>query len=144
LVIYSRESGPEGHELVFRLWEIKKHDAATRVSATIGLASKQLRSRGHEYLAKLAGPQTIAEEGALGEFYANLVEFWYDRSTRSGVGVSVGTSSDKIPNGPNSFRSLKTAFPEYSEAGQREGLVVGIPNFPAFADRVKEILWSGL
>jgi hypothetical protein len=144
LVIYSREGGPGGSELVFRLWEIKKHDATARVSATIGLASKQLRNRGHEYLAKLAGPETIAEEGALGEFYSNIVEFWYDRSTRSGVGVSVGTSADRVPSGPNSFRSLQTAFPEYSEAGQREGLVVGIPDFPAFADRVKEILWSGL
>jgi hypothetical protein len=144
LVIYSRESGTHGGELVFRLWEIKKHDATGKVSVTIRRASKQLRTRGHEYLAKLAGPETIAEEGALGDLYANVVELWFDRSDRSGVGVSVGTSSERAPSDPSSFGSLTREFPEYSEPGQREGLVVAIPNFPAFADRVKEILWSGL
>ena len=67
------ESGTRG-ELVFRLWEIKKHDATGKVSVTIRRASKQLRTRGHEYLAKLAGPETIAEEGVLGDLYANVVE----------------------------------------------------------------------
>ncbi|OBB65162.1 hypothetical protein [Mycobacterium sp. 852014-50255_SCH5639931] len=144
LVIYTRESGAQEDELVFRLWEIKKHDASGKVSVTIRRASRQLKSRGHEYLAKLAGPETIAEEGALGDLYANVVELWFDRSDRSGVGVSVGTSSEKAPSDPSSFGSLTKEFPEYSGAGQREGLVVAIPNFPAFADRVKEILWSGL
>lgn len=143
LVIYSR--GAEGEsELVFRLWEIKKHDASTKVSATIRRASKQLRSRGSEYLAKLAGPETIAEGGPLGDLYANVVELWLDRDARSGVGVSVGTSSVQAPDGPKSFRSIARQFPEYSEPGQREGLVVAVPNFPAFANRVKEVVWSGL
>jgi hypothetical protein len=144
LVIYSSSCGKDGDELVFRLWEIKKHDASARVSATIGRASSQLRTRGHEYLAKLSGPETVAEEGPIGDLYANAVELWFDRSSRSGVGVSVGTSADRVPSGPNSFRSIQTAFPEHSEPGQLEGLVVAIPNFPAFAERVKEILWSGL
>lgn len=145
LVIYSRACGKEGNEeLVFRLWEIKKHDATSQVSATIRRASKQLRNRGHEYLAKLAGPETVAEEGLIGDLYANAVELWFDRSPRSGVGVSVGTSSNQVPDGPNSFRSIQKAFPDHSEPGQREGLVVAIPDFPAFADRVKEIMWSGL
>lgn len=144
LVIYSRETATGEVELVFRLWEIKKHDANSQVSATIRRATKQLRNRGHEYLAKLAGPETIAEQGDLGMFYANVVELWFDRSSRSGVGVSVGTSSHHVPNGPNSFRSIAKAFPDYSAPGQREGVVVAIPDFPMFAERVKEIVWSGL
>jgi hypothetical protein len=144
LVIYSRESGTHPNELVFRLWEIKKHDASGKVSVTIRRASKQLRTRGHEYLAKLAGPETIAEGGVIGDFYANVVELWFDRSDRSGVGVSVGTSSEKAPGDPRSFGSLEKQFPEYSGPGQREALVIAIPHFPAFADRVKEIVWSGL
>lgn len=145
LVIYSRDSpSKDGPELVFRLWEIKKHDGDKKVSATIRRASKQLRSRGGEYLAKLAGPETIAEGGALGDLYANVVEMWADHSARSGVGVSVGTSSDRIPNGPRSFGSIARQFPDYSEPGQREALVVAIPDFPGFANRVKEIVWSGL
>jgi hypothetical protein len=140
LVVYQDNQGT----LVFRLWEIKKHDANQRVSATINRASKQLSSRGHEYLAKLAGPETITENGALGELYANMVELWFDRSERAGVGVSVGTSAHHAPTRPLAFRSITTAFPEFARAGQTESIVVAVPDFPGFADRVKEIVWSGL
>jgi hypothetical protein len=129
---------------VFRLWEIKKHDSQNRVSATINRASKQLGSRGHEYLAKLAGPETIEEAGPLGDLYANMIELWFDRSERAGVGVSVGTSDHHAPSGPRTFGSIATAFPKFSKAGQTESIVVTIPDFPGFADRVKEIVWSGL
>jgi hypothetical protein len=129
---------------VFRLWEIKKHNAQRAVSATINRASKQLRSRGHEYLAKLAAPETITDDGALGELYANLVELWFDRSERAGVGVSVGTSVEHAPTQPRSFRSIAATFPEFTATGQIEGIVVAVPDFPGFADRVKEIVWSGL
>jgi hypothetical protein len=140
LVVYRDGRGT----LVFRLWEIKKHDAQRPVSATIGRASKQLVDRGHEYLAKLAGPETITEDGPLGDLYADMVELWFDRSERAGVGVSVGTSDHHAPTRPLAFRSITTAFPEFARPGQAEGVVVAIPDFPGFADRVKEILWSGL
>ncbi|MGC3859272.1 hypothetical protein ACPSM1_03675 [Micromonospora chersina] len=140
LVIYRDGQGT----FVFRLWEIKKHDAKTWVSATIRRASQQLLSRGHEYLAKLAGPETIDEDGPIGELYADMVELWFDRSNRAGVGVSVGTSDHRAPKRPVAFRSIATAFPEFTSQGQVEGIVVAVPDFPGFADRVKEIVWSGL
>lgn len=140
LVVYLDGQGA----LVFRLWEIKKHNAQQRVSATIGKASRQLLSRGHEYLAKLAAPETITDNGKLGELYANMVELWFDRSARAGVGVSVGTSAHQAPKRPAAFRSLARRFPEFAEPGQAEGIVVAVPDFPGFADRVKEIVWSGL
>lgn len=141
LVIYEIDGGT----LVFRLWEIKKHESATRrVSATIGRASKQLSSRGREYLAKLAGPETIEQSGPLGHFYADVVELWLDGSERAGVGVSVSTSAQYAPNGPTAFRSITTAFPQFNRPGQTEGIVVAVPDFPAFAARVREIVWSGL
>ncbi|MGH3892708.1 MAG: hypothetical protein ACRDTW_14175 [Rhodococcus qingshengii] len=129
---------------VFRLWEIKKHDAENSVSATINRASKQLFDRGHEYLAKLAGPETLTEVGELGDLYANMTELWFDRSTRAGVGVSVGTSDHHAPKRPNAFGSIRTQFPEFTETSQTESIVVAVPDFPAFADQVKEIVWSGL
>lgn len=140
LVIY--ESGAS--VLVFRLWEIKKHDAKSYVSSTINRASKQLNERGPEYLAKLAGPETLEQDGPIGDLYANMVELWFDRSERAGVGVSVGTSTGHEPKGPESFGSIRTAFPEFTQPGQTEGIVVALPDFPGFADRVKEIVWSGL
>jgi hypothetical protein len=134
-----------GGTYVFRLWEIKKHGSATKpISATIGRATKQLATRGAEYLAKLAGPDTIAQAGVLGDFYAEVVELWLDGSDRAGVGVSVGTSAVHAPSRATAFRSITTAFPQFSRAGQTEGLVVAVPDFPAFATRVREIVWSGL
>jgi hypothetical protein len=142
LVIYETGSGI----LVFRLWEIKKHQTTQpgRISATIRRASKQLSSRGKEYLAKLAGPETVDNGGPLGDLYANLVELWLDDSERAGAGVSVGTSTEHEPAGPSAFGSIATAFPAFNHPGQVEGIVVAMPDFPAFAGRVREIVWSGL
>jgi hypothetical protein len=129
---------------VFRLWEIKKHESQGEVSGTINRASKQLKERGAEYLAKLAGPETLDPDSPVGELYANIVELWWDRSDRAGVGVSIGTSHGHEPKRPTAFGSIKKAFPEFTASGQTEGLVVAIPDFPGFAERVKEIVWSGL
>jgi hypothetical protein len=56
----------------------------------------------------------------------------------------VGTSAQYAPAGPAAFRSILTAFPHFNRPGQAEGIVVAIPDFPAFAARVQEIVWSGL
>ena len=140
LVVYEDSCGT----LVFRLWEIKKHDADARISKTINRAAKQLRKRGHHYLAKLAGPATLTAEGALGELYDGMVDLWFERSARAGVGVSVGASLEHRPRNSNTFRSLGTQFPEFVAAGQTESIVIALPDFPEFASKVKEIVWSGL
>lgn len=141
LVIYQID----GDTLVFRLWEIKKHESQSKkVSATIGRASKQLSSRGKEYLAKLAGPETVEQDGPLGDLYANMVELWLDGSDRAGVGVSVGTSLRYAPTRLDPFSPIATAFPHFHRPGQAEGIIVAIPDFPGFATRVREIVWSGL
>ena len=140
LVIYEADGGT----LVFRLWEIKKHEAQNRISATIRRASRQLSSRGQEYLAKLAGPETVGQEGPLGEMYAEIVELWLDGSGRAGAGVSVGTSTQHAPARPGAFGSIAAAFPRFTNPGQRESIVVAVPDFPGFARRVREIVWSGL
>lgn len=143
LVIYENTGGT----LVFRLWEIKKHESDSRgVAATVNRASKQLSTRGTEYLAKLAGPETVEQGGPLGNLYAEIVELWLDRSDRAGAGVSVATSARhaRTPPHPHTFRSLATAFPEFNRPGQAEVIVVALPDFPSFAARVREIVWSGL
>lgn len=140
LVIYQDLQGT----LVYRLWEIKKHDAKAGVSSTINTASKQLRHRGHQYLAKLAGPETLTEDPDLGSLYANMIEWWYDRSSRAGVGVSVSTSDRHAPKRSTSFKSIRTQFPDFTMSGQTESIVVAVPDFPGFAAQVKDIVWSGL
>lgn len=140
LVVYRNGTS----KLVFRLWEIKKHDAEQGVSATINRASNQLVSRGHEYLAKLSGPETVSQGGDLRDLYSSMVDLWFDRSERAGVGVAVGTSAHHAPTRPQTFGSIARKFPEFTSAGQTESIVVAVPDFPGFADRVKEIVWSGL
>lgn len=140
LVIYKISDGT----LVFRLWEIKKHESPTStVTATIGRASRQLKNRGEEYLAKLAAPETI-RDGRLAELFQDIVELWFDGSDRGGVGVSVGTSTAHVASSPVSFRAVRRAFPHYSRPGQAEGILVAVPDFPAFAEQVRGIVWSGL
>lgn len=140
LVIYKDVQG----RLVFRLWEIKKHSSVSALSATINRASKQMAERGHEYLAKMVGPETLDTSSGLANLYGDMVELWFDRSDRVGVGVSVGTSDKHLPKQPLSFGSIHHHFPAFVEPSQREGIVVAVPDFVGFADRVKEIVWSGL
>jgi hypothetical protein len=140
LVIYKISDGT----LVFRLWEVKKHESSTStVTATIGRASRQLKTRGEEYLAKLVSPETI-RHGPVAELFQDIVELWLDGSDRGGVGVSVGTSATHVASAPVSFRAVRRAFPHYSQPGQAEGILVAVPDFPAFAERVREIVWNGL
>ncbi|WP_448005994.1 hypothetical protein [Agromyces bauzanensis] len=140
LVIYTAADGT----LEFRLWEIKKHDATSLVSKTINRAGKQLKTRGHEYLAKLSGPATLASTGELAELYDSMLELWFDRSSRAGVGVSVSASDTHTPGGRRTFGSIRTHFPEFSKPSQTESVVLAMPDFPGFASRVQEIVWSGL
>lgn len=140
LVIYRSAGGT----LVFRLWEIKKHDSTARVSNTINRAGKQLKTRGHEYLAKIVGPATATATGDLAELYDSMLELWFDRSPRAGVGVSVSASDVHAPTGHRAFQSLRTHFPAFTGTGQTESLVFAVPDFPGFVKRVQEIVWSGL
>uniref|UniRef100_UPI001C92CF3D hypothetical protein n=1 Tax=Micrococcus luteus TaxID=1270 RepID=UPI001C92CF3D len=76
--------------------------------------------------------------------YDGMVDLWFERSARAGVGVSVGASLEHRPRNSNTFRSLGTQFPEFVAAGQTESIVIALPDFPEFASKVKEIVWSGL
>jgi hypothetical protein len=140
LAIYTNSDGV----LVFRLWEIKKHDGTSRISKTINRASKQLQLRGDVYLAKLAAPETMRTAGPLRDLYEVMVELWFDRSERAGVGVAVGTSDVHAPTHHRAFRSLRRKFPEFTLQHQTESVVVAVPDFPGFAAKVEEIVWSGL
>lgn len=147
-----REPGSDGivvyrnaaDTLVFQLWEVKAHDAVSNsVNATIGVASRQLKARGPEYLAKLVASET-AVDGPVADLFKDIVELWFDESDRGGVGVSVGTSTAHVVGGQVSFSALTKAFPHYSAPGQAEGVLVAVPDFPEFANQVRDEVWKGL
>ncbi|MEV5753651.1 hypothetical protein AB0L00_38015 [Actinoallomurus sp. NPDC052308] len=139
LVVYEVTDGT----LVFQLWEIKKHAATTHISATIKRAADQLAEHGPRYLAMLTAPGT-KHPGPLGRLYADLVPLWLENSPRAGIGISVATSTTHLPPRSTVFTNVAPVFPNLDAPGQREGLLVAVTDFPVFADRVKEIVWTGL
>jgi hypothetical protein len=128
--------------LVFRLWEIKKHHGASQLSRTVRRACQQLSDRGAEYLAKYTAVGSHAHDGALGALSAALPDLWMDDDPRAGAGVSLATSADRAPK-RRCFGTLPTSFPTMANGGRLEGLVLAIGDFPAFAARVQECVWSG-
>lgn len=139
LVVYEVADGT----LVFQLWEIKKHAAATPISATIKRAADQLADNGPRYLATLTAPGT-KHPGPLGQLFADLVPLWLEHSPRAGIGISIATSTTHAPKKHPAFTNIAPVFPHLDGAGQREALMVAITDFPKFAQRVKEIVWTGL
>lgn len=137
LVVY----GGGDSELVFRLWEIKKHGGTRAVSTSIALACDQLSDRGASYLAKFVGIGK-GYTGELGLLYAELVDLWVDGSPRAGLGVAVATSDSHRPT--RAFGGLVRRFPQFPAPDQREGLLLAFGDFRQFSQRVLEVLWSGL
>jgi hypothetical protein len=136
LVVYQRGDDV----LIFRLWEIKKHDSTQGVSRTVSRALRQLDEKAEEYLAQLT---TLADtyDPDVGELYAALSDLWIDRDGRAGAGVAVSTSDQHLPR--SCFGRMHTRFPELS-VGQLDGLVVALGGFPAFAVDVRDRIWSAL
>ena len=128
-------------QLIFRLWEIKKHHGAAHVSSTVSRAYSQLDDRATEYLAQLTG---LADQydGALSDLLGRLVDHWVEADACAGAGVAVSTSNAKHPK--KCFSTMGKTFPRFRSAGQLEGLVVGLAELPTFASRVREIVWSVL
>lgn len=136
LVVYQRADDV----LIFRLWEIKKHDSTGGVSRTVSRALRQLDEKAEEYLAQLT---TVAStyDADVGELYAALSDLWIDRDERAGAGVAVSTSDQYLPR--TCFGRMHTRFPELS-VDQLAGLVVALGGFPAFATDVRDRIWSAL
>jgi hypothetical protein len=111
------------------------------VSSTVSRAYSQLDERATEYLAQLTG---LADQygGALADVLGRLVDLWVDADGSAGAGVAVSTSNSKHPK--KCFSTMNRAFPQFADAGQLEGLVVGLGDLPSFASRVREIVWSVL
>jgi hypothetical protein len=138
LASYELEDGT----LIFRLWEIKKHVASAHLSGTVTRACRQLSRNGANYLAQYIA---VAPESdpALAELYARFVDLWVDTAPQAGVGVAVGTSRSRAPR-RRCFSGMQHNFPGLNQGDQLEGLVAAIADFPAFARRVREFVWSAL
>jgi len=125
--------------LMFRLWELKKH-VGSRVAATINLAYTQLAARATKYLAQLT-PTMAVQDQDIRDLYGQLVELWVDADERAGAGVGV-SAVEATPRPP--FRKMGSKFPEFTSAGQLEGLFCAIADYRGLASEVRRMVWSAL
>jgi hypothetical protein len=128
--------------LIFRLWEIKKHIGSRHLSGTVARAFNQLGRKGATYLAQYVALAPELEP-MLADLYGRLVDLWVDAAPSAGAGVAVGTSHSQAPR-RRCFSAMQRYFPRLNHGDQLEGLIVAIGNFPAFASRVREFVWSAL
>jgi hypothetical protein len=136
LAVYQRNDAV----LVFRLWEVKKHESTMHLSRTVARAYKQLGNHAEVYLAELT---TLAGtyQAEIAQLYAALSDLWIDRDERAGVAVAVSTSDGHLPT--RCFGTMHRSFPDLS-IDQMQGLVVALGHFPTFARAVRDRVWSAL
>jgi hypothetical protein len=130
-----------GGTLVFRLWESKAHAANGEVRDVVNGACRQLTSHALRYLARFSLVGQALDDDELKLFYGNLVEHWRNSSQQAGSGIAV-TTTGTAPVA-DSFGNLHSYW-EFEQAEQRQGLLVVIDDYAAFAKSVREQLWKGL
>jgi hypothetical protein len=126
--------------LVFRLWESKAHTAAGSVREVVNGACRQVDSNALRYLARFSKVGQGLGDLELQKFYGSLLELWREAAREAGGGISVATASaatgDCFGNYPNYWA--------FGYDDQRQGLVVTIEDYAAFAKQVRQELWNGL
>lgn len=141
-IVYGMTENPApegGTTLIFRLWELKKHNTRSPVSHTVNKAYTQLKTRASTYLAKLVGAN-VDMHGRVGDFIAGVVDMWVRDSPQAGVGVGVTTS-----NAPTRcFTTMPAHFPNFTNPAQLEGMLIEINDFPEFAREVQRLIWTAL
>lgn len=135
LAIYRRDGA-----LVFRLWESKAHSGDGTVRDVVNGACRQISSKALRYLARFSKVGQSVGGDELQAFYGRLPELWRAGAPEAGGGVCVSTTTPTIEECFANFH----AYWEFTDNHQRQGLVVVIGDYPAFARLVREYLWKGL
>jgi hypothetical protein len=129
-----------GDTLAFRLWESKAHTGSGSVDDVVTGACRQITSRAMRYLARFSKIGQHLSDADLQHFYGLLPEMWRRGDRQAGFGVSVATTSTETER---CFDGLPSYW-SFTHDDQRQGLVVLIDDFGAFAETVREQLWKGL
>ena len=129
-------------DLGFRLWESKRHAAKRTVTTTISTAARQLRDNGCEYLARISKVLQTNPNPRVAHLGGTIVRAWKEVRPTAAVGVSVGRSTGhNLPGRP--FVGLRRHF-KFDDQSRREGVLIEIPDLPAFAMKVRTIVLTGL
>lgn len=128
-------------DMVFRLWELKKHASKARVSKTMNAAYTQLSLHGNRYLAQLTALHAD-KGGAVGDLCSQLVDCWVDADPRAGAGV--GVTSATMPPPKKAFTAMGKHLNQFKHLGQLEGLLCSIEDYQALAHNVRQYVWTAL
>ena len=126
--------------LVFRLWESKAHTGDGAVRDVVNSACRQVDSKALRCLARFSKVGQGLSDPELQTFYGRLLELWRAAAREAGGGISVATASDVIEDCFGDYPN----YWAFTNDDQRQGLVVAIGNYAAFAKQVREELWNGL
>jgi hypothetical protein len=126
--------------LVFRLWESKAHTSDGAVRDVVNGACRQVNTKALRYLARFSKVGQSLDDPELQQFYGRLLELWRSSAREAGGGISVATASDATAD---SFGNYPNYW-AFSHDDQRQGLVVTIEDYAAFAKQVRQELWNGL
>ena len=126
--------------LVFRLWESKAHTGEGTVRDVVNGACRQVNSNALRYLARFSKVGQGLGDPELQQFYGRLLELWRAAAREAGGGISVTTKSDAIADCFGNYPS----YWAFVHDDQRQGLVVTIEDYAAFAKQVRQGLWKGL
>lgn len=127
-------------QLFFELWEIKKYKGTTP-SKAVNRACKQLAANAARYLAEhsdIAQARTDLDQTTK-SFIARLVPMWLDGDTSARAGVCVASSVAT----DGTFTALANHFNHLRGTLPRAGLIFVVGDLPAFAQRVRELVWTG-
>jgi len=126
-------------DLVFTLWEIKKH-TGTRLASVIRGACKQLSLNAAQYLTEHAATGQLSADPEEARLFARIVEAWVggEPSARAGVAVTTTAPQERC------FTRMHRHFPQLQGDHPCSGLLSVLDGFPRFTDRVAEIAWTGL
>lgn len=130
---------PDG-ALVFRLWESKAHAGDGTVRDVVNGACRQVMSKALRYLARFSKVGQTINDPEIQDFYGRLPELWRQAAREAGGGISVATASEGFGGCFGNYAQ----YWQFTHDDQRQGLVVAIEDYPAFAKLVREELWNGL
>jgi hypothetical protein len=128
-----------GQELRFTLWELKKR-RSTNLSTAVREAYGQLTQQATEYLAEYSAAEQVIADAATARAFGRLVEAWINGESIARAGVAVTSSHAPA----KCFTTMGNYFTQLVADDSRHGMTLVVPNFPAFAQRVRELLWIGL
>jgi hypothetical protein len=126
--------------LMFRLWESKAHTGDGIVREVVNGACRQVDRKALRYLARFSKVGQSLDDPELQEFYGRLPELWRNAAREAGAGISVATASNATSD---CFGSCPNYW-HFTHDDQRQGIVVTIEDYAAFAELVREELWKGL